>query len=481
MVKMDLGESNSQASSTATMTSSRVAAYTNLISSLGNLSGAEGLSGSAYDSAKTYASSVMIPLVQGGILLSEALSEAMTKFPADYSSQVAPESLDSEELQEQIDAYQKTYDSSLAWYNSAKHKKSISAASLESAQRSMMGASSKIEELKEKKRKLEAFDGTSSSIFDTISSLETAVAQGLSVAQGSFGSYNGTFTIPSQSGQMDWAKTIKSGWETRENLKTEYNAVKVKMELGQPLTDSDINVIMDYGSKHPAEKIPPYLQKEFGLEDNSVYTDVFNTLASNSITNISGTMIEQGVQKGGATIETAGASYVIKKSKEIFEARYSTELSNGKIMGEVPGATRAAIKASTEGVENTTKAIGKTTSSSFLKGVASNGGSTIIGVGLDIASGDSAEEAWGKAITTGVVSGAITEGVLAGITYGAATVLGIATAEVTIPLVAVVGVGIVVGTGVSIANDWATEKWPELEKFEDNIGDAVVSTWNKIF
>ncbi|MCK1162039.1 LXG domain-containing protein [Streptococcus uberis] len=230
MVKMDLGESNKQASSTATMTSSRVAAYTNFISSLGNLSGAEGLSGSAYDSAKTYASSVMVPLVQGGILLSEALSEAMTKFPADYSSKVAPESLDSEELQEQIDAYQRTYDNSLAWYNTAKNNKSISAASLESAQRSMMGASSKIEELKEKKRKLEAFDATSSSIFDTISSLETAVVQGLSVAQGSFGSYNGIFTIPSQSGQMDWAKTINTQWESRQNKQQNTEKIGIDKE-----------------------------------------------------------------------------------------------------------------------------------------------------------------------------------------------------------------------------------------------------------
>lgn len=252
MVKMDLGDSNSQASSTATMTSSRVAAYTNLISSLGQLSSADGLSGATYDSAKAYASSVMVPIIQGGILLSEAISEALTKFPSDYSSQVAPESLDSEELQEQIDAYQKTYDSSLEWYNSAKNKKSVSASSLESAQRSMMGASAKIEELKEKKRKLEAFDGTSSSIFDAISELETSVTQGLSVATGSFNAYNGTFTVPSRSSQMEWAKTINTQWEAKvKDGSVAYYKVRAKIARSEELTEKDIKVILDYTSKHP--------------------------------------------------------------------------------------------------------------------------------------------------------------------------------------------------------------------------------------
>ncbi|WMB29254.1 hypothetical protein N1495_07755 [Streptococcus didelphis] len=52
MVKMDLGSSTSQASSTATMTASRIAAYDALISSLSTFSGEASLSGAAYDSAK---------------------------------------------------------------------------------------------------------------------------------------------------------------------------------------------------------------------------------------------------------------------------------------------------------------------------------------------------------------------------------------------------------------------------------------------
>ncbi|MGT2887804.1 hypothetical protein N1496_03325 [Streptococcus didelphis] len=81
MVKMDLGSSTSQASSTATMTASRIAAYDALISSLSTFSGEASLSGAAYDSAKSFASSVMVPIIQGGILLSEAISQAMSKFP----------------------------------------------------------------------------------------------------------------------------------------------------------------------------------------------------------------------------------------------------------------------------------------------------------------------------------------------------------------------------------------------------------------
>lgn len=473
MVKVNVGTMSAQASSVSAIVSQRVSALTDAKQSLSSFASQDQLKGAAYQNAKAYATSVLGPLIDGMILLSEETEKGVTKLQTLYAEKCGSESLDSEVLTDKIEKDQelliKIQDLQA---HLDKHASFLSHA-LDGLEATVKA---RLRKNKKKLKNLMEFNAESSSVFEALAEFQDSVSTGLSFVSKGFNNFNGTFDASGKG--LEWTKTIKSGWETRENLKTEYNAVKVKMELGQPLTDSDINVIMDYGSKHPAEKIPPYLQKEFGLVENSVYTDMFSTLASNSITNISGTGIEYGIQKGGAIVETAGANYVLKKSKEIFDARYSTELANGKIMGKVPGATRAAIKASTEGVENTTKVIGKTMSSNLVKGVASNAGSTIIGVGLDMASGDSAEEAWGKEITTGVVSTAATAGVVATVETALVAFGIVATAEFTLPALAVGAIGVGIGTATSIANDWATDKWPELEKFEDNIGEGVVKTWN---
>lgn len=116
MVKMDLATSQTQASSTETRTSSHIQSYNDLIKSLATLSSASELKGKAYESAKSYADTVILPLLQGGILLSEGISTAMSKLPDDYSSQVAPESLDSDILDQQIQTYQSAYDRAILIY-----------------------------------------------------------------------------------------------------------------------------------------------------------------------------------------------------------------------------------------------------------------------------------------------------------------------------------------------------------------------------
>lgn len=58
------------------MTSNHIAAYQGLIASLQGFSGTADLKGAAYDSAKTYASSVLVPLLQGAILLSEKIASS---------------------------------------------------------------------------------------------------------------------------------------------------------------------------------------------------------------------------------------------------------------------------------------------------------------------------------------------------------------------------------------------------------------------
>lgn len=481
MVKMDLGSSNAQSSSTATVTSNHIAAYQGLIASLQGFSGTADLKGAAYDSAKTYASSVLVPLLQGAILLSEKIASSTAKLPSEYSNQVAPESLDSADLERQIATYTAAYNRANEWLTQEMKRDVVDDRNVLQAQKAMARHLAKKHELEEKLRKLLAFNNTSASLFSEVDGLFQAVSHGMSQVKAGFSSFDGTFKVPAKS-DMSWATTITSSWKKQE---VSYKTVKDKIVKGESLTSKDIEVIQTYGRLHPNETVSPKIVKavnQYSMSNGSVSSlpeknqkfsgliDFISTNISVGISNFAGDSAGEALSQ---PIEKYGAAYAAKQATEIWENRYSTELRNGRIMGKTPGATKAAIDASNDTILGGTKVA----STVLGEGVSFIGG-TAVGVGLDMMQGDSAEEAWGKEITTGVVSGIATDAVISGITYTSAMLLGVATSEITIPAAAVVGVGILVGTGISYLNNWATDHFPELEKFEDNVGEAVVDTWN---
>lgn len=238
MVKMSLGNSTSQGSSTSSISSSRISAYNGAISSLNSFIGASNLKGKAYNSAKDYASTVLIPLIQGAILLSEAVSNAVTTFPSSYTSEVAEEDLDSEVLEAQIATYQAAYDRSSAWLTSEMSKEVLNESSILRAEQSIARNLGKVTELQEKLDKLMAFNASSPSLFDEISGLYSAVSQGLSQVNNSFSSYNGTFSLPSKE-ELSWATTITTAWEEREKV------IEVLQKGGQ-FSAEDAQLISDY-------------------------------------------------------------------------------------------------------------------------------------------------------------------------------------------------------------------------------------------
>lgn len=238
MVKMSLGNSTSQGSSTSSISSSRISAYNGAISSLNSFIGASNLKGKAYNSAKDYASTVLIPLIQGAILLSEAVSNAVTTFPSRYTSEVAEEDLDSEVLEAQIATYQAAYDRSSAWLTSEMSKEVLNESSILRAEQSMARNLGKVTELQEKLDKLMAFNASSPSLFDEISGLYSAVSQGLSQVNNSFSSYNGTFSLPSKE-ELSWATTITTAWKEREKV------IEVLQKGGQ-FSAEDAQLISDY-------------------------------------------------------------------------------------------------------------------------------------------------------------------------------------------------------------------------------------------
>ncbi len=179
----------------------------------------------------------------------------------------------------------------------------------------------------------------------------------------------------------------------------------------------------------------------------SVLQTTGGTLASEKTEKL---FIQKGIQHGQDA------------SDYIWKNRYSLELPDGKILGEVPGATLAARESAENAIKGVFKYGGK---------VITEGAGLLIGVGIDIVSGDSAEEAWGKGIITGLASAGVVSGIK--LSTGALAAVGLISAPVSIGIVGSIAVGI----GVGIANDILREKFKFIRDFEDSVGQAVVSGW----
>ncbi|MEN2667319.1 T7SS effector LXG polymorphic toxin [Listeria aquatica] len=168
------------------------------------------LKGKAYDSAKAFYSAVLLPLVQAGILLTEATEEAVQKFSERYQSEVDSGDLKESELEEQI---RKAND--LINQANALQTKITQSQLPETDHRTQLNLNQALinsyqtnkEELEDKLRKLRAFHASSPSIFSEIASLKQAIDQGIAQTKTAWNSSTGTFMVPSQE-ELMWAKMI---------------------------------------------------------------------------------------------------------------------------------------------------------------------------------------------------------------------------------------------------------------------------------
>lgn len=206
---MYLSESRTQADSVATRCDSRVKGYESLQKAISDFYfNSQGLSGKTYDSAKEYFMSVLYPLAQGGVLLSEATKEAIKRFPEEYTARVDTCDWKESELIEsltQIDQQiRNLYDirSNIEYYPMPDLiKTTLLYANEEQIQlyQDMNRAFS------EKLDRLREFNASSPDIFSEIDALESSIKQGLAQVKSSWNASSGTFMMPQD---LSWAKSI---------------------------------------------------------------------------------------------------------------------------------------------------------------------------------------------------------------------------------------------------------------------------------
>ena len=252
-IKVDIGSADSQGSTANTVLSSRANYYDAVITAFNKLTSEEELKGKAYDSAKSYAENIMVPLVRGVILFSESLGGKASELPTLYHSQVGEESLDEETLQKQIEAENTTISTQEAILNSLSDLKNIDSTYKSNVQEIISNATSKRDELQKKLDKLQSFASSTSGQFSDSESLQSLVFQGFEQVTGDFGKFDGTFKIE---GQAPWANNINNEWKKRSEVIQNYQNVVDKVKNETELDENDIKAIADYGKRYPGKELP---------------------------------------------------------------------------------------------------------------------------------------------------------------------------------------------------------------------------------
>ena len=251
----------------------RIASYNEAISALSAFDNAGDLQGEAYDSAKSYAENIMVPLLRGVILFSESLGGKAGELPTLYHSQVGGESLDEEILQQQIEAKNTTISTYESILYSLYNLKDVDPIYKSNVRGVISNATSKRDELQRKLENLQSFASSTSGHFSDSESLQSLVFQGFEQVKSDFGKFDGTFKVE---GQAPWANTINSEWTKRSEVVQNYQNVLDKIKNKTELDENDIAAIAEYGKRYPTELAKPELLRLINDSPYSKVSDLYN-------------------------------------------------------------------------------------------------------------------------------------------------------------------------------------------------------------
>ena len=216
-IDMYLEQSQLQSSSVATMCQSQAEAYQDLQSAIQKFSeDTESLKGDAYNSARSFFASVLLPLSKGGQLYAETFSQAIKKLPEDYQSMVDSKSwreddlLDKIRQEEQMIAYLDEVNqflSSLTMDSEEKGRLRRSNVEL------MRGHHANKRVYETILRDLRAYDSYSGGLFDDLDSIDVQLSRGLAQIETSWDAKQGVFKVPSD---LTWANYLTAYSDTKD-------------------------------------------------------------------------------------------------------------------------------------------------------------------------------------------------------------------------------------------------------------------------
>ena len=218
-IDMYLEQSQLQSSSVATMCQSQVEAYQDLQSAIQKFSeDTESLKGDAYNSARSFFASVLLPLSKGGQLYAETFSQAIKKLPDDYQTMVDSKSWREDDLLDKI----RQEEQMIAYLDEV--NQSLSSLSMDSEEKGRLRRSN-VELMRghhANKRiyetilsDLRAYDSYSGGLFDELDSIDVQLSRGLAQIETSWDAKTGVFKVPSD---LTWANYL-SAYSDTKNMK----------------------------------------------------------------------------------------------------------------------------------------------------------------------------------------------------------------------------------------------------------------------
>ena len=212
-IDMYLEQSQLQSSSVATMCQSQVEAYQDLQSAIRKFSeDTESLKGDAYDSARSFFASVLLPLSKGGQLYAETFSQVIKKLPEDYQTMVDTKSwreddlLDKIRQEEQMIAYLYEVNQSFSTLSLDSEKKGNNTELIRGHH-----ANKRVYETI--LRDLRSYDSYSGGLFDDLDSIDVQLSRGLAQIESSWDAKNGVFKVPSD---LTWVNYLTAYADTKD-------------------------------------------------------------------------------------------------------------------------------------------------------------------------------------------------------------------------------------------------------------------------
>ena len=216
-IDMYLEQSQLQSSSVATMCQSQVEAYQDLQSAIKKFSeDTESLKGDAYNSARSFFASVLLPLSKGGQLYAETFSQAIKKLPEDYQTMVDSKSWREDDLLDKI----RQEEQMIAYLDEV--NQSLSSLTMDSEEKGRLRRSN-VELMRghhANKRvyetilgDLRAYDSYSGGLFDDLDSIDVQLSRGLAQIETSWDAKTGVFKIPSD---LTWANYLSAYSDTKD-------------------------------------------------------------------------------------------------------------------------------------------------------------------------------------------------------------------------------------------------------------------------
>ncbi|MBC6295508.1 hypothetical protein HCJ45_00010 [Listeria sp. FSL L7-1517] len=294
-IDMYVSKSKAQATSTSQVCQQHLEGYEALQQAISQFTLEPFLKGKAYDSAKAYYSTVLYPLVQGGILLSEATEAAVKKFPERYQSEVDSGDLKQSELEEQIRRVNELIHQANALENQVRQSplsETDQHMQLQFNQALKEAYQTSKQELEEKLQKLIAFHASSPSIFSEIASLKQAIDQGLAQTKTAWNSSTGTFDVPPQEKLM-WADMI-----TKKVKQSDAQFLEKISKKVPNLSDAERTKLFTLAQTNPDMKPPQEIIDYFMKDVDEIPKSIIDNLPQD--------LFNAGVESSGKAVQSFG-------------------------------------------------------------------------------------------------------------------------------------------------------------------------------